>query len=46
MNNKIRELAALMKMNREEGKFVLMIGAGASLSSGIPPTEELKEEIL
>ena len=46
MSNKIRELAALMKLKREEDKFVLMIGAGASLSSGIPPTGRFKKEIL
>lgn len=46
MNNKIRELAALMKLKRDEDKFVFMIGAGASMGSGIPPTQKIKEEIL
>lgn len=43
----IRALAALMKAKKEAGqKFVVMLGAGASYSSDVPPTPKIMEELL
>jgi len=47
MNPQIADLAALMRMKRSaDEKFVLMLGAGASMSSGVPSTPVIMEELL
>lgn len=47
MNAVISDLANLLKAKRkEEEPFVLMLGAGASISSGVKPTPTMQEEIL
>src|SRR6267154_26075 len=47
MLDRIRNLAQFLKDKKNTGdKFVLMLGAGASLSSGVKPTAALMEEIL
>ena len=48
MNARIKNLAAQMRMKKEQGdeKFVLLLGAGASLSSGVPPTWTIMSELL
>lgn len=48
MNAKIRSLASLIRGKKEEQrkKFVLMLGAGASLSSGVRPTNTIMEGLL
>jgi SIR2-like domain len=43
----LRSLAALIKTKREAGtKFVMMLGAGASISSGVLPTQQLMEQLV
>lgn len=47
MNEQIRSLANRIKVNREQDdKFVIMLGAGASISSGVPPTGEIMGTLL
>lgn len=47
MRARVNTLAQLMKLKRANGsKFVLMLGAGASLSSGIKPTAGIMQELL
>jgi len=47
MPDVIKNLAQLMKNKKEAGdNFVLMLGAGASLSSGVKATNTIMEEIL
>lgn len=47
MKDQVRSLANRIKANREQGdKFVLMLGAGASISSGVPPTDEIMRTLL
>jgi hypothetical protein len=47
LSPQIHSLAALIKTKREAGtKFVLMLGAGASISSGVAPTQQLMEELV
>jgi NAD-dependent SIR2 family protein deacetylase len=47
MQDRIRALSQFMKDKRVAGdRFVLMLGAGASLSSGIKPTRVLMEELV
>jgi len=44
---KIKNLAAIMRLKKERGEtFVLMLGAGASMSSGVVRTPQLMEELL
>jgi NAD-dependent SIR2 family protein deacetylase len=47
MNAVISDLANLIKAKRkEQERFVLMLGAGASISSGVKPTASMQDEIL
>ena len=47
MNPKVKTLANQMKALRASGeKFVLMLGAGASISSGIPATKTIIHDLL
>jgi hypothetical protein len=46
MNDLVDNLANLMKQEGDRGKFVLMLGAGASMSSGAKPTSRIQEELL
>jgi hypothetical protein len=47
VNPKVKNLANLMKLKKRQGeKFVLMLGAGASMSSGVVRTPQLMEELL
>src|SRR5437763_5263550 len=47
VNPKVKNLANLMKLKKRQGeKFVLMLGAGASMSSGVKSTPKLMEELL
>src|SRR3954471_10987247 len=47
MQDRIRALSQFMKDKRVAGdRFVLMLGAGASLSSGIKPTRGLMEALV
>ncbi len=47
MNPKVKNLANLMRLRSRDGeKFVLMLGAGASMSSGVVRTPQLMEELL
>jgi hypothetical protein len=47
VNLKVKNLANLMRLRSREGeKFVLMLGAGASMSSGVKRTPQLMEELL
>jgi hypothetical protein len=47
VNPKIRSLANLMKVRKAAGeKFVLMLGAGASMSSGVVSTPKLMQGLL
>lgn len=47
MLERIRSLAQFVKDKKPNGdKFVLMLGAGASLSSGIKPTRAIMEELV
>lgn len=47
MLDRIRNLAQFMKDKKAAGeKLVLMLGAGASISSGVKPTETLMEELV
>lgn len=48
MNPKIRALANLIRAKKEQTgkKCVLMLGAGASLSSGVKPTKDIMEGLL
>ena len=44
---RIKNLANLMRMKKERGeKFVLMLGAGASMSSNVPSTVRIMEELV
>jgi hypothetical protein len=47
VNPKVKNLANLMRLKKRQGdKFVLMLGAGASMSSGVKSTPKLMEELL
>lgn len=47
MKDQIQSLANRIKANREQGdKFVIMLGAGASISSGVPPTDQIMGTLL
>jgi hypothetical protein len=48
MMGRVKNLASLMRMRRDQGdeKLVLMLGAGASLSSGVPSTTTIMTELL
>jgi hypothetical protein len=47
VNPKVKNLANIMKLRQRGGeKFVLMLGAGASMSSGVKSTPKLMEELL
>lgn len=47
MNPKVRNLANLMRLKKRSGeKFVLMLGAGASLSSGVKFTSDIMKELV
>lgn len=48
MDAKIRNLANLMKLKKDQGDepYVLLLGAGASLSSGVPTTNTIVTELL
>ncbi len=47
MNSKITSLANLIQAKRQaEQKFAVMLGAGASISSGVKPTEALMTELV
>src|SRR5438093_13588902 len=47
MSAQVSNLANLMRLKQGAGqKFVLMLGAGASISSGIPPTNVMMQELL
>ena len=47
MNPKISSLANLLRSARTSGtRYVLMLGAGASLSSGVQPTKKIMQELL
>jgi hypothetical protein len=47
MLDRIRNLAQFIKDKKDRGdKYVLMLGAGASLTSGIKPTRSLMEELI
>lgn len=47
MTAKIENLARVIEAEKAEGeKFCLMLGAGASLSSGVKPTLQIMEELL
>jgi len=48
MMGRVKNLASLMRMRKEQGdeKLVLMLGAGASLSSGVPSTNTIMTELL
>ena len=47
MNPQVQSLANKMRIQHQAGeKFVLMLGAGASMSSGVPSTPQLMEELL
>ena len=47
MNPKVKNLANLMKLKRDQGeRFALMLGAGASMSSGVKRTPLLMQELL
>lgn len=47
MHPKIQNLANLIRDRRRQGpKFVLMLGAGASISSGVKRTPEIMEELV
>lgn len=48
MTPQVKNLANLMRVKRREGekKFVLMLGAGASIGSGVKPTSVIMEELL
>lgn len=47
MRARIKSLAQLMKDTKSEGrKFVLLLGAGASMSAGVPSTPKIIEELL
>jgi hypothetical protein len=47
VNPKVKNLANLMRLKKRQGdKFVLMLGAGASMSSGVKSTPRLMEELL
>jgi len=47
MLERVKNLAQLMRDKKNAGdKFALMLGAGASLSSGVPPTKNIMKEIL
>ncbi len=44
---KVKNLAATMRMKKQHGEtFVLMLGAGASLDSGVPPTSTIMRELV
>jgi len=47
MKDQVRSLANRIKVNYENGeKFVLMLGAGASINSGVPPTSTIMDGLL
>lgn len=47
VNPKIATLASLMQAKKKAGKpFVVMLGAGASISSGVTATDKLMQEIV
>jgi len=47
VNPKVRNLANLMRLKKRSGeKFVLMLGAGASLSSGVKLTSVIMQEMV
>src|SRR3954470_22616669 len=47
VNPKVKNLANLMKLKKRQGEtFVLMLGAGASIGSGVVPTTKLMEDLL
>lgn len=44
---RVKNLANLMRMKKGKGeKFVLMLGAGASMSSNVPSTENIMKELV
>jgi hypothetical protein len=46
-NPQVKNLANLMRMKKQAGEtFVLLLGAGASMSSGVVRTQQLMEELL
>lgn len=47
MTAQVENLASLMKAKKERGeKFVVMLGAGASITSGVKPTAVMMQELL
>lgn len=46
--DRVKDLANQMRMKKKEGheKFVLLLGAGASISSGVPPTATITAKLL
>ena len=47
MLDRVKNLAQLMRDKKNAGdKFALMLGAGASLSSGVAPTKQIMQEIV
>lgn len=47
MSKQIQDLAQLIRVKQKAGeKFVLILGAGASIDSGVPPTSEIVEKLL
>jgi conflict system STAND superfamily ATPase/SIR2-like protein len=47
VNPQVRNLANLMRLKRRTGeKYVLMLGAGASMSSGVKRTPDIMDELL
>src|SRR6476646_12128540 len=47
VNPLVRNLANLMQLKHRSGeKYVLMLGAGASMSSGVKRTPDIMEELL
>ncbi len=47
MNPKVRNLANVMRLKKRSGeKFVLMLGAGASISSGVKLTSVIMQELV
>lgn len=48
MIDRVKSLASLMRMKKEQGQpsFVLMLGAGASISSGVPSASTIMKELV
>ena len=45
--DRVRDLAQSIGLKKHSGdRFVLMLGAGASLSSGVKPTHAIVEELV